>query len=114
MLPETLEKVGGLRCCARGREDRLRVALQEVEPVLDESGMAQFAWDLQRCTEEGGGQFGDQLLGGIGASSETPREVPVKPLQMSAPVRMLVQDRRVREYRKSDGSGSVMASSLGR
>ncbi len=70
--------VGRLRRLARGGEDRAVVAAQQVEPFIDVPGVAQLAGYAEVGAEECGGEFGHQLLGGVGAGAEAAGEVAIE------------------------------------
>ena len=75
---ERSQIVRRLRCFARGGEDRAIVVPQQVEPIFDVAGVLQFALDAEVGAQKGGGELGDQFLGGVGARAEASSEVPVE------------------------------------
>ena len=75
---ERSQIIGRLRRFARGGEDRAVVVPEQVEPVFNVAGVAQLADDPQMRAQKCGGEFGDQLLGGIGSGAEARRQVAIE------------------------------------
>ena len=86
---ERSQIVGRLRRLARSGEDRAIVVPEQVEPILDVAGVAQFADDAEMRTEECGREFGDQLLGGIGSGAEARRQVALETRLASRPMTVM-------------------------
>ena len=72
--------VAGLLRLAGGRENRLLVGLQHLEPVIEIGGVvvADFGRDAQLRAQEGGAHLGNQFFGGVGFVAETLAELPVE------------------------------------
>jgi hypothetical protein len=51
--------------------------------------MSEFSRDPQMGTQECCGEFGDQLLGGIGLRAEPVLEIPVEPLLGTTPMTIM-------------------------
>ena len=81
--------VGRLRRFARGGEDRAVVVPEQVEPILDVTGVAQLADNAEIRTEECGREFCDQLLGGIGSGAEARRQVAIETRLESRPMTVM-------------------------
>ena len=81
--------VGRLRSFARGGEDRAVVVPEQVEPILDVTGVAQLADDPQMRAEKGGGEFRDQFFGGVGSRPEARRQVAIETRLESRPMTVM-------------------------
>ena len=84
--PEIVGRPGGLGCC---REDRPGIVRKQGNPVSDVTGVSELALDPKVGTEEGGGEFGDQLFGRVGSCAKPMTEVAIEPLLVARPVRIM-------------------------
>src|SRR5262249_17243552 len=80
--------VGGRRGLRRGGDKRAWLVFQEVNPAGDVSRVPELAVERKLGAKEGGGELGDQLLGGIGARPEAPAHAlaPVQTRLVPGPV----------------------------
>ena len=86
---ERSQIVSRLRSFARGGEDRAVVVPEQVEPVFNVAGVAQLADNAEMGTQKCGGEFGDQLLGGIGSGAEARRQVAIETRLESRPMTVM-------------------------
>jgi len=62
---------------------------QQVEPIADVAGVPQLTFDAEMGAQEGGGELGDQFLGGVGAGAEAAGEIAVEAGLVSRPMTVM-------------------------
>jgi len=91
---ETLQVSDGFGSLGGGSEDRLRVVLQDLQPVGEVLRMvrADVLCGAEFGAQHGGADFRDEFLGGVGVALETRLKIAMATLFRAGPVRELMQD----------------------
>jgi hypothetical protein len=111
---QSREKRGGFGCLGCGGEDRVLVGLQHGPPGREILGVigAGIVCDAEIGAEEGGSEFGNQLLDRIGLVAEALAELPMAAALGAGPVAKLMTQRGKVGFRRRARLGTSFASTL--